>query len=92
MIKIKDNEMDKYYNLEKGEQFLYATATAEFFGIKYNDCYAILINCSNEFIIAKVYKNCLSIGSGTILEYSSYYDAVWDIRHNADKIGNKAKW
>lgn len=91
MIKIKDNEIEKYHHIKKDEQFLYDTGTAEFFGIKYNDCYAILINCSNEFIIAKVYKNCLSIGSGTILEFSSYYDAVRAIHRSIHYIEEKQK-
>lgn len=92
MITIKDNEIEKYYNLKKGEQFLYHTCTVDFFAIKFNQDYAILVSGSNNFIIAKAYKNCLSIGSGFIREYNSYRDAAWDIRHNAQKIGNMAKW
>lgn len=92
MITIKDNEMDKYYNLKKGEQFLYHTCMVDFFAIKFNEDYAILIGGSNKFIIAKAYKNCLSIGAGFVGEYSSYRDAARDIRHNAKRIGNRAKW
>lgn len=86
------NEMEKYYNLKKGEQFLYHVCVVDFFGIKYSQDYAILINASNKFILAKAYKNCLSIGSGGVREYNSYRDAARDIRHNVQRIGEIAKW
>ena len=47
----------------------------EWFAIKVNEEYAVLINGCNKFIVAKKYKNCLSIGSGYVIEYSSYEEA-----------------
>lgn len=91
MITIMDNEMDKYYNLEKEEQFIYYTVCHTFLAIKYNNEYAILLNGFNRFIIAKVYKNCLSIGAGIIVEYNSYQEATRYIRHNLQYIEKKAK-
>lgn len=51
--------------------------------VKVNNDYALLRNYYNRYIIAKRYGNCLSIGSGTIREYSTIEDAVRAINAGA---------
>lgn len=87
MKKIKENglnELKGYEELNNGEKFIYINS-CEWFAIKFNEEYAVLINGCNKFIVAKRYKNCLSIGSGYVKEYSSYEEAETSIKSEVRK-------
>ena len=79
MKTIKENGLNKlsgYDELKKGEQFIYVVGSIEFFAIKVSDEYAVFINNDGRFICAKAFKNCLSIGSGYLVEYQTFKEAV----------------
>lgn len=82
MKKIKQNRLNElkgYEKLKNGEKFIYID-WYEWFAVKVNEEYAVLINGYNRFIVAKKYKNCLSIGSGCVTEYPSYEEAELAIK------------
>ena len=82
MKKIKQNglnELKGYEELKNGEKFIYID-WYEWFAVKVNEEYAVLVNGCNKFIVAKKYKNCLSIGSGYVIEYPSYEEAEFAIK------------
>lgn len=58
------------------EHFIYNDEPFEFFAIKVNENYAVLINADGKFICAKAYKNCLSLGSIGVFEFSTFDKAV----------------
>ena len=62
----------EFDELPSGGQFVYVEGSLEFFSIKINNDYAALINSRGKFILAQKYKNCLSIGSGYVLEYDTF--------------------
>lgn len=65
------NELKGYKELKNYEQFIYVNSY-EWFAIKVNNEYAILLNGCGKFIIAKAFKNCLSIGARYVIEYDSF--------------------
>ena len=67
--------VSEYTNLLKYERFVYCDCGFEFFGFKINNGYAILINGSGRFIVAKVYQNDLSIGAKIVIEYKTFEEA-----------------
>ena len=75
IIEDRKGSLTGYAELDKEEQFIYITSPYEFFAIKVNDEYAVFINARNKFIVAKAYKNILSIGTSSI-ELASYDEAV----------------
>jgi hypothetical protein len=84
MKNINEANINEFIRLEKGEHFTYDG----FLAIKINDGYAAFINADNKFIIAKAYKNCLSIGSGAIREFNSYAELI----DYTSKITDLDKW
>lgn len=75
MKKVEENKMESYMALKNGERFLYEQGMFEFFGFKYNNEFAILVNGCGRFIVAKAYKNCLSIGSEFVKEFATITEA-----------------
>lgn len=75
MKKVEENKMESYMALKNGERFLYEQGMFEFFGFKYNNEFAILVDGSGKFIVAKAYKNCLSIGSGIVRDFDTLTEA-----------------
>lgn len=73
--RVEENKMENYTVLKDGERFLYTQGIFEFFGFKYNDEFAILVNGCGQFIVAKAYKNCLSIGSEFVKEFATITEA-----------------
>lgn len=67
-----DSFAREFDELPSGGQFVYVDGSFEFFAIKINNDYAALINSIGKFILARKYKNCLSIGSGPVLEYGTF--------------------
>lgn len=65
---------NKYVELEEDEHFI-LRGMFEFVGIKINDEYGALLNACNKFIVGKIYKNCLSLGSGHVKEFRTYNEA-----------------
>ena len=67
---------DLYDEICDDEQFVYSSLyrndIIEFIAIRINTDYCAFLNGYNKFIIAKRFKNCLSIGSGKIIEFDSY--------------------
>ncbi len=84
MKTINKTNIENYTALKDGEHFIYDG----FFAIKINNDYATFVNNENKFIIAKAYKNCLSIGSGAIREFNSYAELI----EYMGKIKNLDKW
>ena len=79
---------DKDFNtaaLKENEQFIYETLVGSFVAIKRNGG-AILLNGSNEFIVAKEYKNCFSIGSGVVNTYKTFEDAVENYEKEIERL------
>lgn len=75
------NNFNEFFTLREGEHFIYRPfAGMEFFAVKVGSN-AILINGNNKFIVAKAYKNILSIGSGTVRTYDDFETA----KSNIDK-------
>lgn len=64
-----------FENLARHEQFIYAQDSFTFMAIKINDSFAVFINGEGKFILAKKFKNCLSIGSGYVAEYGTFDEA-----------------
>ena len=58
------------------EHFIYVDGSFEFFAIKVSEDYAVFINGAGEFICAKAFKNCLSIGAGIVSEFPTFAEAV----------------
>lgn len=58
------------------EHFIYAGGSFEFFAIKVSEDYAVFINADGNFICAKAFKNCLSIGAGIVSEFPTFAEAV----------------
>lgn len=75
MKKVEENKMENYIALNDGERFLYQQGIFEFFGFKHNNEFAILVNGCGKFIVAKAYKNCLSIESGIVREFDTLTEA-----------------
>lgn len=61
-----------YKELKNYEQFIYTVGQSEFVAIKINDDYCAFLTGMNKFILAQKYKNCLSIGSLTPIEYDTF--------------------
>lgn len=75
---IKENGL-KNINFDKvaiNEHFIYAGGSFEFFAIKVSEDYAVFINADGNFICAKAFKNCLSIGAGIVSEFPTFAEAV----------------
>ena len=64
--------MAGWNTLKNGAELIYRDGAYDFPGYKINDNHAVLINARGKFIIAKAYPNCLSIGSGYIIEYDTF--------------------
>lgn len=72
IIKEKNYNDQEYKNLKNGESFIYECSIhIQFEAWKVNSDYAVFKNAYDRFILAKAYKNCLSIGDGHITEYNS---------------------
>lgn len=85
MKSVIENGMEKlngYDELKKYEKFLYKDG--EFVGIKINDDYAIFLNGSCKFIVAKRFANCLSIGSGLVSEFDTFKEAEKFVESNPE--------
>lgn len=77
-VTIKDTieSMQEYAKMANEQQFIYqAASNISFFAIKIENG-AVLINGENKFIVAKAYKNCLSIGSNMVYVFNTYEEAV----------------
>lgn len=74
--------MKVYDEFKPMDGFVYADGSIEFYAIKISDNHAVLINREGRFIIAKRYRNCLSIGSGIVHEYNS----MSEVKAEIDKI------
>lgn len=75
MKTIKTNglkELKGFEELKPNDKFIYQECRIEFQAIKINDQYAAFINYDGKFILAQKYKNCLSIGSGSVMEFSTF--------------------
>ena len=77
-MKVINGSDEAYKELEKYEGFIYRMAGYEYFGIKINDEYGILVDRFGKFIVAKFYKNY-----GFIIDndkaYETYAEAEADI-------------
>ena len=76
---VKDNEKDieMFKTFEPMEQFIYSSGiNHNFFAIKIDDDCVALVNVRGKFFVAKVYKNCLSIGSGLVFELGSIEEVI----------------
>lgn len=47
----------------------------EYYGYDYSDKAVILLNADGKFIIGRKFKNCISIGSGIIMEFDTFEEA-----------------
>lgn len=75
IIKDNSNFID-FFSMQDGEQFIYQpNDNLEFLAIKVAGN-AILINAKNKFIVAKCYKNTLSIGGGIVRQFDDLDSAL----------------
>lgn len=65
--------MEIFNEMERDELFIYEQC-GTFPAFKINNGYAALINAEGKFVLAKKYKNCLSIGSEDPLIFATYAD------------------
>lgn len=85
IIKDNSNFID-FFSMQDGEQFIYQPNDClEFFAIKVANN-AILINAENKFIVAKGYKNALSIGGGIIRKYNDFESAIANIEREVANL------
>ena len=78
MKTLKENGFENI-NFDKialNEHFIYVGGSFEFFAIKVSEDYAVFINTDGNFICAKAFKNCLSIGAGIVSEFPTFAEAV----------------
>ena len=78
MKTLKENGFENI-NFDKialNEHFIYVSGSFEFFAIKVSEDYAVFINADGNFICAKAFKNCLSIGAGIVSEFPTFAEAV----------------
>ena len=66
---------EKYKKLNNKEWFVFETFSGDFPACKISDKHAILTNAAGKFINAYKYDNCLSIGSGHVIEYDTFAEA-----------------
>ena len=66
-----NHTMEGYSELSNGDKFIYTENSYEWVGIKIDEEYSALLRGDNKFILAKVYVNCLSIGT-TEISYKSF--------------------
>lgn len=90
MKKVADGNMEEFAKIKEYEWFEYYSKyypnEQPFLGIKINENYVAFINCNFKFIIGKVYKNCITIGSGYIYEFYSFYELMHALTHRIEKI------
>lgn len=90
MIKVADGKMEEFTKIKENEWFQYYTLLYRneqpFLGFKINEKYVALINSNFKFIIGKVYKNCISIGSGYIYEFFTFHELMYALMHRIDEI------
>lgn len=81
---------DLYDEICDDEQFVYSSlyrnSIIEFMAVRINNHYCTFINGNNKFIIAKRFKDCLSIGSGKIIEFDSYEQVKEYVLKNKPQI------
>lgn len=75
-IKVNGLENINFDKIAPNEHFIYVDGAFEFFAIKVSEDYAVLINADGNFICAKAFKNCLSIGAGVTSEFPTFDEAV----------------
>lgn len=56
----------------------------KFDGYDYNEKFVIIINADNKYIIGKKFTNCISIGSGMVIEYNTLEEIIDAINNGAD--------
>lgn len=90
MKKVTDGNMEEFTKIKENEWFQYYSKVypneQPFLGVKVNKNYVVFINANYKFIIGKVYKNCISIGSGYIYEFFSFHEAMYALIHRIDEI------
>ena len=87
MKEIKDERMFEYFSLKENEWFEYQG----FKGIKIDDNYAAFINGNMQFVIGKVYLNCISIGSGTLFQFESFRELIDALANHIETISEISK-
>lgn len=89
LTKEQEDKLAELYNnfIEREAEFEKATGLRVVTSINnYQNC--IIKNARNKFILGKVYKNCISIGSGYIREF----DTIEEIQKlNEEEIKNIEK-
>lgn len=68
--------MEQFFNLPERTQFLYSQY--EIFAIKIDNNCAIFLNQDGKFVVAKAYKNCLTLGSKVVREFNTFAEAIED--------------
>lgn len=86
--KIKENEWFEYYPDIMDNLFI--KDKKPLVGFKIDENYVAFINCNMNYIIGKVYKNCISIGSKSI-EFESFRDLINALANRIDKITSICK-
>ena len=90
LTKKQEDKLAELYNnfIEREEEFERKTGLRIISSINnYQNC--IIKNARNKFILGKVYKNCISIGSGDIREF----DTIQEIQKlNEEQLQNIEKY
>ena len=75
---LKRNGLENFNfgKLAINEHFIYVDGSFEFFAIKTNENYAVLINADGEFACARAYKNCLSLSTTGARVFPTFEKAV----------------
>lgn len=70
--------MEQFFNLPERTQFLYSFLDSEYeiFAIKIDNNCAIFLNQEGKFVVAKAYKNCLTLGSTAVREFNTLAEAI----------------
>lgn len=90
MKKVARKNMEEFEKIKENEWFEYYTDfypdEKPMLGVKIDNNYVAFINCNFKFIIGKVYKNCISIGSGYIYEFYTFHELMYALMHRIDQI------
>ena len=68
--------------MKNGTEFIYSTIAGEFECIKVSSDYVASSNIDNNLIIFDVYKNCLSIGNSSPINYCAIMRMAKGLRIN----------
>lgn len=83
---ITNEEIDKYYKLKKGTQFICRSTAGDFLAVKYNNKYCVMVSVWLTFFVCRVYNNCFTAGAEEIKNFRTY-DAA--IKHLKEKEGQE---